>query len=143
MNLKRTLIAIINVVVEEAAQNAEFRVRLEEVLGENVKSVPTRRAPAQESTSEKRDLEKRRGGRRSEALLDPVALAVQSPADLRARLEDIDLDRLHDIVAQYGMDPGKLVMKWKDRARVIERIVEISVARATKGDAFRKVREDD
>jgi len=36
------------------------------------------------------------------------------------------------------MDPGKLVMKWKDRDRVIDRIVEIAGRRATKGDAFRK-----
>ncbi len=35
------------------------------------------------------------------------------------------------------MDPGKLVMKWKDNVRVIDRIVELSLTRSTKGDAFR------
>lgn len=28
-------------------------------------------------------------------------------------------------------------MKWKDQARVLDRIVEVSVSRAGKGDAFR------
>jgi hypothetical protein len=35
------------------------------------------------------------------------------------------------------MDPGKLVIKWKKAERIIDRIVEISMARAQKGDAFR------
>jgi len=47
------------------------------------------------------------------------------------------LEQLKDIVADYGMDPGKLVMKWKSSDKVIDRIVEISLARAQKGDAFR------
>ncbi|WP_162527293.1 hypothetical protein [Sphingomonas solaris] len=46
-------------------------------------------------------------------------------------------EQLLDIVAEFGMDPGKLVMKWKDRDRVADRIVETAIARATKGDAFR------
>jgi hypothetical protein len=47
----------------------------------------------------------------------------------------ISLEQLRDIVAQYGMDPGKLVMKWKDSKRVMDRIVELALVRATKGDA--------
>jgi hypothetical protein len=35
------------------------------------------------------------------------------------------------------MDPGKLVMKWKGADRVVDRIVELAVARSKKGDAFR------
>jgi hypothetical protein len=36
------------------------------------------------------------------------------------------------------MDPGKLVMKWKTPERIIDRIVEFSLARAVKGDVFLK-----
>jgi hypothetical protein len=36
------------------------------------------------------------------------------------------------------MDPGKLVMKWKTPERIINRIVEFSLARAVKGDVFLK-----
>ena len=71
-------------------------------------------------------------------MLDPIDLARQGEASLREQLAELDLERLLDIVAQYGMDPAKLVMKWKDKERVIERIVETSIARATKGDAFRQ-----
>ena len=37
----------------------------------------------------------------------------------------------------YGMDPGKLVMKWKDADRVRAHIVDTTMQRARKGDAFR------
>jgi hypothetical protein len=48
------------------------------------------------------------------------------------------LEQLKDIVADYGMGPGKLVMKWKTPDRIIGRIVELSLARAVKGDVFLK-----
>jgi hypothetical protein len=64
-------------------------------------------------------------------------LAAGGRDNLRNALAPLDLERLKDIVAQFGMDPSKLVMKWKDRDRVAEHIVETSITRATKGDAFR------
>jgi hypothetical protein len=64
-------------------------------------------------------------------------LARQGEEVLRAQLKTLDIEKLRDIVAQYGMDPGKLVMKWKDPARVVERIVEVALSRATHGEAFR------
>ena len=56
---------------------------------------------------------------------------------LRSQLSALSLDQLRDVVAEYGMDQGKLVMKWKDPVRVMDRIVEIALARAQKGHAFR------
>ena len=56
---------------------------------------------------------------------------------LRARLGELSVEQLKDIVADYGMGPGKLVTKWKTADRIIDRIVEISLARSQKGDAFR------
>jgi hypothetical protein len=43
---------------------------------------------------------------------------------------------LRDVVADYGMDPGKLVMKWRDADRIVDRIVEVARGRAQKGSAF-------
>jgi hypothetical protein len=43
------------------------------------------------------------------------------------------VDQLQDIVSEYGMDPGRVVAKWKSS----ERIAETVVARAQKGNAFR------
>lgn len=134
MNLKRTLGALVNVIIEEAARNPDFRERLETALNAakpSPKSVS--KAPAVRSSDEKR-----KGGRRTPAVIDPIEIIKQGESELREKLALLDLEKLLDVVAQYGMDPGKLVMKWKDRDRVIDRIVEVASGRATKGDAFRK-----
>ena len=46
---------------------------------------------------------------------------------------DETLEEVKEVVADYGMDPGKLVMKWKNVDRIVDRIVELSLARAQKG----------
>lgn len=144
MNLKGTLVRIATVVADEAVRNPDFYARLEEVLS-GMKASTVRSSSAagippagREAESGYGDSEKRRRGRRAPAVLDPIALAVHGEAELREQLSDLDLELLHDIVAQYGMDPGKLVMKWRDRDRIIDRVVEVAMGRATKGDAFRK-----
>lgn len=127
MNVKDVLTSLLKVVVEEAQQNPRFQARLEAVLGGQRVLEPKRSDKAA----------KLKGGRRTPAVLDPVDLARKDVAALRSRLSELPLDRLLDIVAEYGMDPGKLVMKWKTKDRVVDRIVEVAEARATKGDAFR------
>lgn len=157
---------IAEVIAEEAERNPAFRAQLESALEthatlsptatdeqlpadipepvpkDNDQSLTARTARAQPQSRRFTEVPmagvKRRGGRRTPAILDPIELAAQGEAGLRNRLNGLDLELLLDIVAQYGMDPGKLVMKWRDPDRVIDRIVEISLARATKGDAFRK-----
>jgi hypothetical protein len=51
-------------------------------------------------------------------------------------LGELTLEQLKDIVADYGMDPGKLVLKWKTPDRIIGRIIEVSIGRAKKGQGF-------
>ena len=133
MTLKRTLGALVNVIVDEAARNPEFSGRIEAALG-IMKPAPS---PAAKPATAKPQDEKRKGGRRAPAVLDPIDLARHGEGELREKLAGLDFEKLLDVVAQYGMDPGKLVMKWKDRERVIDRIVELALGRATKGDAFR------
>ena len=133
MMLKRTLTSLVNVIVEEAGRNPEFRERVETALNVVKPSPKPTEKPAKRTGTE----EKRKGGRRASAVLDPIDLAKHGEKGLRDQLANLDIERLLDIVAQYGMDPGKLVMKWKDRDRVIDRIVELALGRATKGDAFR------
>lgn len=132
MTLKRTLGALVDVILDEAARNPEFSDRIKAALGVT-KPAPT----APRASTVKQHDEKRKGGRRASAVLDPIDLARHGEAELRNQLATLDLEKLLDVVAQYGMDPGKLVMKWKDRERVIDRIVEVAQGRATKGDAFR------
>lgn len=128
MRIRRKLLALARAVADEAEQNPAFAKKLEAVLGleqgrgevKGAKRVGSRR-------------------RRTPAVFDPVAVLRAAGAEgLRSRLLGLDLEQLKDMVAQYGMDPGKLVMKWKTWERVAERIVEMSTNRAQKGDAFRE-----
>ena len=128
MKLKTRLTRLASAIAEQASRDPEFARQIEEIMGGS----PTTRPKASTKSPGAR-----KGGRRAPALVDPVAIAESGPAALRDALEPLDLAQLLDIVAEYGMDPGKLVMKWKDRDKVIERIVEVSISRATKGDAFR------
>lgn len=79
----------------------------------------------------------RRTGRRAAPVLDPFEIHREDPAELAGRLDALDLEQLRDVVAYYGMDPRRLVMKWKTHERVILHIVETVQARSRKGDAFR------
>ncbi|HEF4747429.1 TPA: hypothetical protein SAO13_001387 [Burkholderia multivorans] len=141
MSLRNTLNRLMRVVIEEAERNPEFEAALNEALG--AQSLSKRKQPKEAHSTESSGGEFKRGkNRRPPAALDPVQVVRDGETALRAALEKLSLDQLRDIVAEYGMDPSRLVMKWVDSARVIDRIVELSTARARKGDAFRKPTDD-
>lgn len=79
----------------------------------------------------------RRTGRRDAPVLDPFEIYRLEPDALAGRLAQLDLEQLRDVVAHHGMDPRRLVMKWKTSDRVVTHIVETVQARSRKGDAFR------
>jgi hypothetical protein len=80
----------------------------------------------------------RRSNRRAAGVLDPFAVFSEAGEDgLRARLGELSLDQLRDIIAEHGMDNDRLAMRWKNPARGIDRIVERVAARLAKGSAFR------
>ncbi|WP_292591283.1 hypothetical protein [Mesorhizobium sp.] len=120
--MKKTLNELIRAVVDEAERNPVFARRIEEALGLEKKP--------------KKHILSRAAHRRTPAVLDPVDLARQGEAALRHRLGELNLEQLKDVVADYGMDPGKLVLKWKTPDRIIDRIVEVSIGRAKKGEGF-------
>ena len=132
MSIKKVLRELAGAVADEADQNTEFARRIEEILKSAPSATRDRAASGRDVSSGRR----RSTQRRTPAVLDPVELAKQGEDLLRAELANLDLEQLRDVVAEYGMDPGRLVMKWKTASRVIERIVEVSVGRARKGDAF-------
>lgn len=137
MNLRNTLTRLMKVVVEEAERNPDFEAALIDALGSSTQG--KRKAPKEDSLGPVDDGELKRGkNRRASALLDPVQVVRDGEPALRSALEKLSLEQLRDIVAEYGMDPGRLVMKWNTPERVIDRIMEMSVARAHKGNAFRK-----
>lgn len=135
--LRQRLESLLNVVMEEASRNSEFEARLLKSL--DGKLEPKGGADSQPAQAADADTtEVRPKNRRAKAVLEPVSLIREGEDVLRAELEKLDLEQLRDIVAEYGMDSGRLVMKWVRTSRVIDRIVEISSTRATKGHAFRR-----
>lgn len=125
MNITKPIKAFMSVIAEEADWNPEFAQKLAVALG------------LDKVERETKQQTKKRGGRRTPAVLDPVALYSEESKELREKLGLLDIEQLRDIVAEYGMDPGKLAMKWKNEERVIDYIVEVASTRAKKGDAFR------
>jgi hypothetical protein len=125
MTLENKVAALFEAILVEIRRNPEFAERLATALNGLGKDI--------EAEVPKRG----KGGRRAPAVLDPVAVYQEGDAILRQRLAALDLEQLRDIVAEYGMDPGKLVLKWKTKERVIDHIVDTASARAKKGEAFR------
>lgn len=126
MKLRTKLLDLAKAMADAADRDPELASRLTDLFGAPP-AAPKRPKPTPG----------RAKNRRPAAVLDPVALVAEGEGALRDRLAALSLDQLLDVVAEYGMDPGKLVMKWKDPARVIDRIVEIAIGRAQKGHAFR------
>lgn len=141
MKVRKILADLARAVADEAERNPDFAERIADAL--KLTNAPPRgrsiadHLAAALTRAEQKFERSRAKNRRPAALLDPVAIAREGEQTLRSRLAELSLDQLRDVVADQGMDPGKLVMKWKTPDRVIDRIVEISLARAQKGDAFR------
>jgi hypothetical protein len=139
VTLRSTLNRLIKAVIEEADRNPNFEATLNDALG----TVTFKRKLNEEAVvvAAPDSAEAKRGkNRRPPAGVDPVQVIRDGgELALRQALKERSLDQLRDIVAEFGMDPGRVVMKWKASARVIERIVEMSIARAHKGDAFRRL----
>ena len=107
--------AVVEVIEEEAKRNPKFARRIQAALAEVA--------------------EKRASRRRSPPVLDPIDIAKAEGKDaLRERLSRLDLEQLRDIVAREGM--GQYAMRWRNRERIIDRIVDLAHSRAHKGEAF-------
>ncbi|HEX6038315.1 hypothetical protein [Longimicrobium sp.] len=133
MNVTQQLRRLFDAVLAEAERSPAFARRLEDALSAIPPAPPSAPAkmPATPATA------KRRGGRRPAAVLDPFVVFQAGEGMLRARLSELTLDQLKDVVAEHGMDPSKLAMKWKKPERLVDLIVTTVRERLEKGDAFR------
>lgn len=120
-----------NAIIDEAKQNQEFAKKLEKIFvgGDYT---------AENNSSNNVSNPIRPANRRDPAVLDPISLIEDGKEVLAARLNTLTDKQLKDIIAEYGMDSARLAMKWKDREKLINLIIDVSVRRASKGDAFRK-----
>lgn len=123
---------LMEAVIEEAESNSEFSEKLTTILDGNIAEEPKKQNPTMITGA------KRAGNRRDPAVLDPIVMIENDEATLWNKLQTLTDKELKDIIADYGMDPSKLAMKWKSRDRLIALIVETSRRRASKGDAFRE-----
>jgi hypothetical protein len=122
-DLARTLARLVTAVAGEAERNTRLAKALYAAIA----------VPEDSETDHSK-----RPHRRASGVLDPFAVYSDAGEDgLRARLGELSLDQLRDIVAEHGMDNDRLAMRWKDPTRVIDRIVERVTTRLTKGSAFR------
>ena len=132
---KALIRGIAEAIIDEASVNEEFSNKIEDILSGN----------AGELSGDRPKKKGKKGGRaanrRDPAVLDPIALITEDEAELVVKLQGLTDKELKDIIADYGMDPSKLAMKWKDKERLINHIIDASKRRAFKGDAFRDANE--
>jgi len=112
--------ALFKILLDEIENNKELNAKVAELFAEKTK-------------------DKKRANKRNAAIFDPVELQTKGNDFLIQELNKLSIEELKDIVAEYGMDIGKLVMKWKIKDKIIKHIADISEKRNKKGDSFRQM----
>ncbi|NOX73487.1 MAG: hypothetical protein GXP03_07655 [Alphaproteobacteria bacterium] len=125
MTIRSKLVNLAKAIDAQAKKDPEFARVLDDILG----SPSSKKAKT--SVSRPRN-------RRAPSVFNPIEFARDGDMELRKKLSELSIEQLKDMVAEHGMDPGKLVMKWKSTEKIVDRIVDISLSRAQKGDAFRR-----
>jgi len=125
MTIRSKLVNLAKAIDAQAKKDPEFAQVLDDILGSPSSNKANISAP-------------RPRNRRTPSVFNPIELARGSDMELRKKLSELSIEQLKDMVAEHGMDPGKLVMKWKNTEKIVDRIVDISLSRAQKGDAFRR-----
>lgn len=131
-NVVNVLRQLGNAVIEEAEHNDDFAYKIEQILDGKIVTVKKK------NTGRKVPGVGRPSNRRDPAVFDPVSLISEDEYLLVEKLQSLTEKQLKDIIADYGMDPSKRAMKWKNRERLINHIVDTARRRAVKGDAFRE-----
>jgi len=122
---KSKIKALFEIIQTEMDANEEFRKKIEELF----ETLPHLDLTQPNKLRNKRE----------PAVLDPIEfVALKGEIELKAALNELDIERLKNIVSQFRFDSSRLVMKWKDKDRIIEHIVKSAQSRDQKGDVFRK-----
>jgi hypothetical protein len=138
------LARLVAVIAVEATRSKRFARALAAGVGtprggSNTSEASARSPSGRSRTERPTGTAARPANRRSLGPFDPFAIHGEGgEAALRQRLETLNLEQLRDILAEHAFDNDRLAMKWKDPARVVERIVDRVMSRAAKGSAFRE-----
>jgi hypothetical protein len=103
MELRKALQNFAKVAADEAERNPEFEQRIRKALGLSEAVVAS---SGQVAIEPGKQGVRRRGGRRTPAVLNPVELVSEGEQALRDQLVPLTVEQLKDIVAGYGMDPS-------------------------------------
>lgn len=103
-NLKKNMKALFDLIIDEAEKNEEFASSLSKIFCGD-----TTVTKAKESS-----IGKRASNRRDKAVVAPIKLAEDGELSEDV-LSPLSEKELKDIIANYGMAPSKLAMKWKDK----------------------------
>jgi hypothetical protein len=116
-------------ITDEINNNDDFANRMSLIFEENIIKLNP-------SNMEFVNTKSKKGNRREPAKVNPFVLLEQGVEVLKTALEILDIEELKDVIAENGMDTAKLAMKWKDRNRLINHIVDTTQRRSSRGEAF-------
>ena len=120
-DIEKKIKLILNVILDEIETNEKFQKRFLEIFDIN---------PDKEIKSKKKN------NRRDKPVLNPITIIQDNNTNIRYELEKLSIKELKDIIAYFNMDKTKVAMKWKNKEKIINLIIEISTLRASKGSAF-------
>lgn len=123
--MKSTLARVFDELLREVNANPDLKARIERHL-----SPPAAGKEASPAAT-------KRKSRRNPPPVDPYIEIKQGEFALREKLVSLTVDQLKDIVSAFALDASRLVLKWKDHARLIDFIITTVRSRLEKGDAFR------
>lgn len=154
MKIEIQLAQLLEVILQEMKTNKDFAEKIRGIFNADEKSDQNsgkwsrteNRSLSSNATANNEDasttsaIPKKRSRKRNAALLNPeTILEVQGEAVLLESLNQLEVDQLKDIVSEFGMDPGKKVMRWKKKEKILSHIVGVANNRIQKGKAFRKI----
>ena len=123
--LTRSLRSLLALVEEEASRNPDFALRLEAIVADLPPPPSGKKSPkpkASEPASPPPDVF--------------TAFEAKGESEFRFWLREYDFATLKSIVKVNGFDPGKNSQRWTEPDKLIDLIVEQTVARLRRGSTF-------
>ena len=151
MSTAKQLEELFNVILAEIRDNKVFAQKVERIFN-------NQQANNQETNNEQSDnkvsnnqasnnqvsnneittaVVRKKRNRRSPAILNPMDFIEKGEEELKNQLLSLEAEQLKDIIAEYGMDPGRKTSKWRKIDRFVNHIMEMTISRSRLGDAFR------
>lgn len=127
MDMEKLLKDFCEVIIEEINKNEEFSNKVKKILVENIKI----------EKDKLKTKKKKKVLSEKDILINPYKILLEGTEFLENKLSKLELQDLKNIVEYYSMDPSKSFKRWRKKERFINLILEVSILRANKGNAFR------